>query len=382
MSERLVALDALRGAAVAGMILATSPGSWSDAYAPLQHAHWDGATATDMVFPTFLFAVGMAIGLSFPRSLTRSDRRSLWTRLLRRIATLIALGLFLQLLPSFDVAHLRLPGILQRIALCYGLGVACAVWTARQRDSNRASLNPTVIAAIALVLLVGYWLVMASVPLGGFGAGRYDPEGNLAAVIDRALFTVPHLWPYGTDAAGKVVYDPEGLLSTLPATVNVLIGMLAGYAWKAAPRSRALLVLALAGAALVGAGLLIDPIFPINKRIWTSSFALLSSGVSALLLASLAALSGSSAGRVLFRPLLVLGGNAIAAFVLSQLLGVFSGLPLLHNGTETPQAWGFALARSIIPDPRLASLLCALGILALITALLWPLHRRAVHFRL
>jgi predicted acyltransferase len=382
MKERLMALDALRGLAVAGMILATSPGSWSDAYAPLQHAHWNGATATDMVFPTFLFAVGMAIGLSFPRSLTRSDRGRIWARLLRRMAALIALGLFLQLLPSFDVAHLRIPGILQRIALCYGLGVACAVATARERVGGHGNLNPAAIATVALALLAGYWLIMALVPLGGFGAGRYDPEGNLAAVVDRALFTVPHLWPYGTDAAGKVVYDPEGLLSTLPATVNVLIGMLAGQAWKSTPDRRTLVLIAIGGAVLVGAGLLIDPIFPINKRIWTSSFALLSSGVSALMLALLAALSRLSAARVLFRPLLVLGSNAIAAFVLSQLLGVFSGLPLLRGGAETPQAWGYALAQGITPDPKFASLLCALAILALIIAVLWPLHRRAIHFRL
>jgi len=381
MTKRVIALDALRGLAVAGMILANSPGSWIHLYEQLDHAAWNGFTATDMVFPTFLFSVGVAIGLSFPRRLTEEDRARSWSRLFRRTLALIALGLALNLLSSLSLAEWRLPGILQRIALCYAIGTGLVLLTARRRTDGHATINLAAIGAAILLLLLLYWALLTFVPVPGFGPGRLDPEGNLTAFLDRSLFSTEHLWSLGTNANGDVVYDPEGLLSTLPATVNVLIGVLAGWAWKQAPAARGMMVLAVAGILLVVAGLMLDPLFPINKRIWTSSFALLSSGVSMILFALLALLLRSHAAHVAAYPLRVLGGNATLAFVLSILLDIFSTYPVLR-GTQTPQAWGMALAQTMIADPKLASLACAVAILILITALLWPLHRRAIHFRL
>ena len=382
MTQRLIALDALRGLAVAGMIVANSPGSWSVAYSQLDHAVWNGFTAADMVFPIFLFAVGMAVGLSFPRPLSDADKARSWARLARRTLALIALGLVLNLLAGLSLSHLRIPGILQRIGLCYAIGAGLVLLTARRRANGLAEVGVPAIAAAIAILLVGYWALLRFVPVPGFGAGRLDPDGNLAAFVDRALFTVPHMWAYGTDAAGKVVYDPEGLLSTLPATANLLIGILAGYAWKHTPSRRTAIVIVLAGAVLIAAGLVIDPVFPINKRLWTSSFALLSSGVGAMLAGLLTLALRNAAARTIAFPLRVLGGNAILAFVLSVLLDIFGSKPILAGGTQTPQAWGFATALALIPDPKLASLACALAILALITAILWPLHRRAIHWRL
>ncbi|WP_116091749.1 acyltransferase family protein [Sphingomonas crusticola] len=382
MTKRLIALDALRGLAVAGMILANSPGSWSLRYAQLDHAPWNGFTATDMVFPTFLFSVGIAVGLSFPRPLADTDKARSWSRLARRTLALIALGLALNLLAGLSLAHLRIPGILQRIGLCYAIGAGLVLLTARRRPDGLAAVNLPVVLGVIGALLIGYWALLTFVPVPGFGAGHLDPEGNLAAFIDRGLFTIPHLWPYGTDAAGKVVYDPEGLLSTLPATVNLLIGILAGCAWKRASHSRTAFGLAGAGLLLIVAGLLIDPAFPINKRIWTSSFALLSSGVSMVLFALLSLAFQSKAARAAAYPLRVLGGNATLAFVLSVLLGIFSTYRIFKGGTQTAQAWGMEIAQKIIPDPMLASLACSIAILALITALIWPLHRRAIHWRL
>ncbi|WP_420138723.1 acyltransferase family protein [Sphingomonas sp.] len=382
MTKRVIALDALRGLAVAGMILSTSPGSWSFLYEQLDHAAWNGFTATDMVFPTFLFSVGTAVGLSFPRALSDADRARSWSRLLRRTLALIALGLALNLLGSLSLTEWRLPGILQRIALCYAIGAGLVLATARRRGDGLATINLAAIGAAIILLLVSYWALLTFVPVPGFGPGRLDPEGNLTAFIDRSLFTTAHLWSLGTNANGDVVYDPEGLLSTLPATVNVLIGVLAGWAWKQAPTPRGMLVLGVAGALLVLGGLALDPLFPINKRIWTSSFALLSSGVSMILFALLALVLRSHTARIAAYPLRVLGGNATLAFVLSILLGIFSSYEIFRGGTQTPQAWGMALAHAIIPDPKLASLACAIAILILITGLLWPLHRRAIHFRL
>ena len=382
MKQRLVALDALRGLAVAIMILANAPGSWSLRYSQLDHAAWNGFTMTDMVFPTFLFSVGMAVGLSFPRAFSDADKARSWTKLARRTLALVALGFALNLLGDLSFAKVRIPGILQRIGLCYALGAGWVLVTARRRANGHAAVNIAAVAAAIGVLLIGYWALLTLVPVPGFGAGQLDPAGNLAAYLDRAIFTVPHLWPYGTDAAGAVVYDPEGLLSTLPATANLLFGVLAGYVWKTAPSQRSALLFAAAGVLLVATGLLIDPLFPINKRIWTSSFAVLSSGVSAIVLGLLILAFQSRAAVAAAYPLRVLGGNAILAFILSILLGIFSTYSIFKGGTQTPQAWGMEIAGKLIAVPILASLACAIAILVLITAILWPLHRSAIHFRL
>ncbi|HWI86357.1 MAG TPA: heparan-alpha-glucosaminide N-acetyltransferase domain-containing protein [Sphingomonas sp.] len=396
-SRRLVVLDVLRGAAVAGMILVTSPGDWNRTYAPLKHADWHGWTLADMVFPTFLFAVGMAIGLSFPRNLSAPGaRRQTWLRVFRRAAALILLGLALNWLytaPIFDIpvvighpglAFVRLPGVLQRIALCYVIATAFILAHPRHRPDCRTDLDPRWIGAVIMMILIVYGAMMIFVPVPGYGAGRLDPEGNLAAYVDRAIFTPRHLWPLGwANWGAPVVYDPEGLLSTLPATANVLIGVLAGQMWRHTPE-RAAPRIALAGVVLIGAGLLVDPIFPINKRIWTSSFALLSSGFSAVALALFEIALRSRTAVWLATPLRILGGNAVLAFTLSILLGKFSGMPVFHTNdlVLTPQAWGDTIARAVIPDEYAASLACALAVLTLTIFLLWPLHRRAIHFRL
>ena len=382
MGQRLVALDVLRGLAVAGMILSNSPGSWTLRYRQLDHAPWNGFTATDMVFPTFLFSVGMAVALSFPRPFSAADKARSWSRLAKRALSLIALGLFLNFLGDLSVLHLRIPGILQRIGLCYALGTGLVLLTLRRRGDGLAAINRGAVSSAIVMLLLGYWVLLRFVPVPGYGAGHLDPAGNLAAYVDRTLWTVPHLWPYGTDAAGAVVYDPEGLLSTLPATANLLFGILAGVAWKQAPEQRTAWLIGAAGTVLIVAGLLLDPVLPINKRIWTSSFALLSSGISAVVLAVLTVALESAAARTIAMPLRVLGGNAMLAFVLSILLGIFGGYAILRGGTLTPQGWGLEMAEKIIAAPMLASLACAIAILALITAAIWPLHKRAIHWRL
>ena len=392
--ERVVALDALRGLAVAGMILVTSPGDWGATYAQLQHAAWDGWTMTDMVFPAFLFSVGAAVGLSMPLPLgTAAARRALWIRAGRRVAALILLGLALEATrnlamvlgapPSGEAGldHLRLPGILQRIALAYALALALTLTTSR-REGPMRHVRWQGVAAAAFGLLALYWLLMTSVPVPGYGTGQLDPEGNLAAFVDRAVFGTAHLWPLGAEVwGGPVVYDPEGLLSTLPATANVLFGVIAGTAWRR-PNGRAL-VAAFGGLAFL-AGLLLDPVIVINKRIWTPSFAMLSTGVSAAALSALGLAFARPLVARLCSPLLVLGGNAILAFVLATLLGRVYAFPFLPVGNETlsPQTALFRAVAAGIPDPKVASLVCALTVLALVTLAVLPLHRRGLHLRL
>ncbi|WP_010188282.1 acyltransferase family protein [Sphingomonas sp. PAMC 26605] len=394
---RLEALDVLRGLAVAGMILVVSPGDWSMAYAQLQHAAWHGATLADMVFPTFLFSVGMALGLSFPRLMAdTAQRRLFWMRLIRRSITLVVLGLVVEATYVWTISagapypghgglsYVRIPGILQRIGLCYLLGGALIVVTSRTIADGRIAIAPQRVLFCIAAILIGYWALLRFVPVPGFGVGLLTPDGSLPAFVDRTLFTVPHLWPLGSATGqGPATYDPEGLLSTLPATANLLFGALAAWAWRQ-NSDRATLHVAIAGTMLIIAGLALDPVFEINKRLWTSSFALFSSGVSALVLALLVVTLRAPVGRAIATPFRVLGGNAILAFLISTAFSRISGFPLLpwRGALLAPQQWGFAVASTMLPNPRLASLACAVAIVGAVTALLWPLHRRAIHFRI
>lgn len=392
-AARWVALDVLRGLAVAGMILVTSPGDWGRAYAPLRHADWNGWTLTDMIFPTFLFGVGMAMALSFPRP---AGAPAIWGRVARRVLALLALGVLLNALMEFKeglwlhdegagtFAHVRLPGVLQRIGLCYLLGIALIVFTARKDSEGRSTINvPAIGIAIALSLTF-YWALLTFVPVPGVGAGHLDVTGNLVGYVDRAIFGAKHLWRLGSEFwAGPVYYDPEGLLSTIPATANLLFGVLAAWLWQR-DRDGAVIRIAAIGVVLMVAGLLLDPVFAINKRIWTSSFALLSSGFSALTLAALLIALRSGLVERLSAPLRILGSNAILGFTLSILAGIAGTLPIIGApGTRvTAQQRGNEIALSIFGDPYIASYACALAILALITLAIWPLHRKGIHLRL
>ena len=372
---RLAGLDIFRGLAVAGMILVNTPGSWSHLWWPLDHAEWHGWTPTDLVFPAFLFAVGVALALPFPRKVDNAA----WVKIARRTLLLIAIGWALQFLARPDLANFRIPGVLQRIGLCYALAASLAILTAPTLADGRRGLRPAAILAAAVLALLVYWALLALVPVPGYGPGQLSPEGNLAGYVDRTLLTTAHIWSGGTDAAGNVVYDPEGLLSTIPALANVLFGMLAAIAWQRAPE-RATLRIALAGVALVAIGLLLHPLLPINKKLWTSSFALFTSGSSALLLAlCMLATRRGTIPRPL-APLHMLGMNAILGYVLSVLIGI-AGFRLFI-GDESVQAWGFARLSAAIPDPYAASFAYALIALAIVLAALVPFHRRGIHLRL
>jgi predicted acyltransferase len=360
---RLGALDSFRGLVVAGMIIVNTPGSSEQVWWPLDHAAWHGFTPTDFVFPAFLCAMGMALGLSFPRGI---DGR-LWRRVAWRVFALIAIGLAWRLLVQGSFENFRLLGVLQRLGLCFGLAASFAILTARRTPEGKARLKPAAILITIVVLVLGYWAAMA---LGG----DYSPEGNLAGQIDRAVLGTSHMWRAGTDAAGNVVYDPEGLLSTLPATANVLFGLLAALAWQRA-RDRSTLWIALAGVALALLGLALAPWFPLNKRIWTSSFVLLTSGLSALLFAACVVATKSAAVRRLLLPFDMFGMNAILAYMVSLLIGL-GGMRLGY------QADAFEAIDGVLHAPYVSSFLYALAVLLVTLALLIPLHRRGIHLRL
>lgn len=379
--QRIVSLDLLRGLAVAGMILVDSPGSWSKVYAPLEHAAWHGLSAADLVFPTFLFCAGMAVGLMVPRLTVEARAGSaFWLKVARRTGLLILLGLAINLLAGhFDLPNLRLPGILQRIGLCYALGTIICVLAARRGEGGRLAFNLPVTIVASVALLAVYWLAVAFVPVPSFGAGRLDSYGSLPAFIDRQVFTIAHLWRGATTPGMGVTYDPEGLLSTLPATVNVLAGAIVAQVLS---REKGLALTFALGLALVVLGLALNPVMPINKKIWTPSFAIVTSGISTLVLVGFELVARSGRGLGFDYVLKVLGGNAILAFILCQLLGVFSDLRIIPGANPSPQGFGNAMALKVLPDPYLASLACAVLVLAFITAILIPLHKRGIHLRL
>lgn len=395
-NDRMVELDILRGFAVAMMILVVSPGSWEFYYASLRHADWHGWTIADLVFPDFLFGVGMAMGLTFAVSIDpKQEPRRFWAKVARRVLGLILLGLGLNYFaviagwlgaPSVgpsDVVQWRIPGILQRIALCFLLATGIAVLTSNHSSDGKSRLNSNAIFAAAIGILALYWALMTLVPVPGFGAGDLSQKGNLAAFIDRAIFTPQHMWPLAAmEWRGPVLYDPEGLLSTLPATANVLFGMLAITIWRRAENSRAFWLFT-GGIILIVLAYILDPLFPINKKIWTSSFALLTSGISflALLLVSLLVRYGGV--KRLLGVFRILGGNAILAFSLSMLLSALASIPLtIGEKTTNLQVIGYDLASWIIPDAHLASLACALAVVAFIAAAIWPLDHKGLHLRL
>lgn len=395
-NNRITELDVLRGFAVAVMILVTSPGSWSYTHTQLQHADWHGWRFADLVFPDFLFGVGMALCVTFVRALgSAEERRAFWLKAGRRVLSLIALGLALNYLyilavdlgrPSIRAGEpqsLRIPGVLQRIAICYLIAVVILYVTAIRKAGKKMQINSLAIGLSIIAILLTYWMLMTFVPVPGFGAGQLDQTGNLAAYIDRAIFTPKHMWEIGSAQwAGPVVYDPEGLLSTIPATANVLFGILAIRIWQNEGQSRIASLLAI-GFGLIAAALLLDQSFPINKKIWTSSFVLLSSGFSFIALVIAAALLRAGPLRFLGEPFRILGGNAILAFSLSIFVTVGWSIPL--TGGEAPktlQDFSMGIASTVIPDPFLASLACAFAVLFFIFTIVWPLHRKAIHLRL
>jgi predicted acyltransferase len=297
-------------------------------------------------------------------------------RLLRRSAVILALGLVLNAFPTFDMPHLRIPGILQRVAGCYAIaGLLClAFW----RSEGRAIRDMFVwITASVVFIVILYWALLAFVPVPGFGAGRMDSLGSLPAYVDRQVFGIRHLWPYGLTSGHGVTYDPEGIISTLPATATVLVGVLCGL-WLKLSTNSYWRVIGLAGAGLCFffTGLAMNSVIPIVKKIWTDSFVFTGAGFALLVFAAVYWLCDVRGVRAWSYPVRVLGSNAILAFILRQLIGDYSDKPWAIRAT------GFAGLHAAIPSANAASFSFAAVNILLIVAMLAPLHRRRIFLRL
>lgn len=311
---RLLSVDAFRGMTMVAMILVNNPGDSRTTYWPLEHAEWHGWTPTDLVFPFFLFIVGVAIVLALKRRVDGgADRGPLVAKVVKRSAILFGLGLFLNGYPfglfgprSFDqlLATWRIPGVLQRIAVCY-LVVSLLVLFCR----------PRTLKVMTVIALVGYWGLMTLVPVPGQGAPDIDSKGgHLAGWLDREVFGA-HVWEYAK------VYDPEGILSTIPAIATTLFGVFAGLVLAAGTDPmRRLARLYSYGTTLVIGGYVWGWFFPINKAIWTSSYAVFTAGLAFCGLALCSWVVDVSGHRTVGRLFEIYGVNAISVYVGSGVL--------------------------------------------------------------
>jgi predicted acyltransferase len=379
-SERLLALDVFRGATVAGMLLVNDPGSWSHIFPPLAHAAWNGWTPTDLIFPFFLFIVGITTELLRAARRARGDSDAVLERqILRRGGLIILFGLLLSWFPFFTwgpvdpaagrivdrLYHVRIPGILQRIGVVY---VAAALLTLR--TSVRARV------AIVAALLVGYWMVLTLGPIS-------EPSLTVAAQVDRLLLDWGrygnHIW------SGTVTWDPEGVLSTVPAIATTILGTLVGK-WLLTERilSEKLNAIFAVGCIAIVLGLVWGWVFPINKNLWTSSYVVFTAGMAAVTLATCMWLIDVRGSRWWTGPFLVFGVNPFLAFIGSEAMArlIYSVItvPGPGGGRVSVATAGYDLLAGWFP-PRVASLVFALSFVVFWLGVLTVLYRRNFIFK-
>jgi len=353
MEKRLVSLDAFRGATIALMVIVNSPGDGVHAYAPLNHAEWNGWTITDVVFPSFVWIVGVAMTLALAKRMAMGVPKSrLFLQVLRRAAILYLLGLVLYGFPKYNLHTLRLLGVLQRIAICYAIAAAIYLTT---------SVRGQIVWIGAL--LTSYWLLMTLVPVPGYGAGRLDVEGNLAHYVDQVVLGAHNYRHTKT-------WDPEGVVSTLPAIATALFGILAGHILRTRKElAERTTWLFLAGNLLITAGLICNHWMPINKKLWTSSFSLFMAGLDFVIFAIFLWVIDALGWRRVVRPLVIMGVNAIAVYMASEL--VDAALSELHwRGPIYSTLFGW------IPSAYNASLAFAVAYMLVMWLIAWGLWRR------
>ena len=374
--QRLLALDVFRGLTVAGMLLVNDPGTWSAIYPPLEHAEWNGWTPTDVIFPFFLFIAGVTTHLSLSaRRAEGADDGALARQIIRRGALIIGFGLLMAVFPfnSWDrFAHIRIPGVLQRIGVCYTIAALISLRTTLKQQ-----------VAIVATLLLGYWFIITLVPvpgaMGGIGANLNTiPSRTLAAWTDRFLLG-GHLW------INSVTWDPEGPLSTIPAIGTAMLGIFAGrWIGEKRPLDERLNGLFAVGALAMMAGLMWNWSFPINKSLWTSSYVVFTAGMSCVSIAAISWIIDVKGVTWWTRPVVIYGINPIIAFVGSGMMArmIYTVWKVDFNGAPTPvQAVVYQTVFRPWLAPRNASLAFALCFVLFWYLILWALARKNIIFK-
>ncbi len=368
---RMVSLDLFRGITIAAMILVNNPGNVS-AYRPLDHAQWNGWTPTDLIFPFFLFIVGVSLVLSFASRLDHGATRSeLLKHSFRRAAVIFAIGVALNAFPYYHVMPIRLPGVLQRIAIAYALTAVVTLWT-----------KPRGRMITVVALLVGYWAVMRFVHVPGYGLPGRDvqllhPIGNLAAWLDRRL--IP-------GKLYEVTSDPEGLLSTFPSIATALLGVLTGD-WLKSDRSASMKtwgMFALGIAGLILGKALDVFVMPINKNLWTSSFVVFTAGFALVVLAACFwALDVKGWRGRWTTPFVAFGMNALGMYAGASLVAKTLNRIHVHFDGDRVNLHEYINMRWFAPlaRPAMASLLYSLTFLAVCTAVAYVMYRKKIFLK-
>ncbi|HBE41691.1 MAG TPA: hypothetical protein DDW27_10905 [Bacteroidales bacterium] len=363
---RLVSLDIFRGMTIAFMIIVNTPGSWKYVYPPLRHASWHGCTPTDLVFPFFLFIVGVSLWFSMKKYGQELNSRSL-LRIFRRTVTIFALGLFLAIFPNFsrDYSTLRIMGVLQRIAIAYCIGAIICL-----------TINRGYLWVVIAVILIGYWIILGM--LGG--TDPYSIDGNIAARVDAAFLGEKHLYKgFG------VPFDPEGLFSTLPAICTVLTGYYIGELLGKGPASwNTSLKLLLLGASSAGLGLLWSIWFPLNKPLWTSSYVLYSAGIAMAVLSLIYLIADVWKLRKWDYFFLVFGTNALFSYFLA---GIWTRIMLnvkITSGGDKISLYNWIYEKICVPvaGNMNGSLMFAILQVLIIWLLAMVLYRKKIMIRL
>jgi predicted acyltransferase len=346
------------------MILVNNPGTWQSIYWPLRHAEWHGWTPTDLVFPFFLFIVGIAIPLAFASRVERGgSKRDLYMKVIKRTLIIFGIGLFLNAFPHFDIAGLRIPGVLQRIAVCYFF-------------ASIIFLNTRIATQLAITigLLIVYCILVSYVPAPGYLAGDLTKEGSLPSFIDRVVFGPNHVWRQAK------VYDPEGLLSTIPALATTLMGVLTGH-WLRGEKTRFEKVAGMfvAGAVCIALGWAWNSFLPINKALWTSSYVLFSGGLALQFLGLCYWLIDIKGYRRWAKPFEVFGMNAIALYVGAGIMADLFGT--IRVGDTRLGAWIYEKAFASWLPPVNASLAFAIAFVLVWLGLMWILYRRRIFLK-
>jgi predicted acyltransferase len=360
-TRRIVALDAFRGATIALMVLVNDPGSGKAIYGPLEHAEWNGWTITDMVFPSFLWIAGAAMTLSMAKRVTSTDGE-LFRQALRRAAIIFALGLFIYLFRSFDFSTMRVLGVLQRIAICYAIGSAIYL---------TSGIRGQILWIVSLLAV--YWLIMKLIPVPGYGPGDLDVGHNIANYVDSIVLGHHNYRRTAT-------WDPEGIISTLPSIATFLLGVMAGHVLRLRnfDLSERIMRLFVVGNALIAVGLICNIWLPINKKLWTSSFCLFMAGLDFVLLAWFMWLVDHRGYQRHVRPLVIMGMNAIAVYMASELLSEVLGWIRVTDGAGrvSLHTWIYEHLFAPLASPINASLIFAIVYTLLMYLVAYGMHRR------
>ncbi len=368
-SGRLTSLDVFRGATIAGMILVNNPGSWSYVYPQLRHADWHGWTFTDLIFPFFLFIVGVAIVFSFSRRIELGySKVKLFWKIVRRSLILFALGLFLNGFPTFDFSTIRIMGVLQRIAICYFFASLIFL---------TSGLRWQVFWSI--ILLFVYWGLMEFVPVPGIGAGLYEKGKNFAAYVDSLILS-GHMW------SATKTWDPEGIVSTIPAISTTLFGVLTGH-WLRSRRNEIekSLWLFIMGNLGLFIGAVWNSWLPINKNLWTSSYAVFTAGFALIVLGFCYYFVDVRGYKRFTYPFVVYGMNAITVFVLSGIIGrlsIYFKVSLSDGSVTTVKNYIYENFFASWLGPMNGSLAYAIAHVLLMYFLMWILYKKRIFIKI